>query len=389
MPHDPLTQTETATLVRLSDQLTTALRAVIDSSPLAGLGPIEAARTLGIDKTLASRLMTALRAPDPLVALSSLPGVSPLRQFVRAARLHGADPRTVKAAEAELSAFNAELQRTYGTRTGLDAILADALPDTRRRQQEGARQLVHRGMALLKGISIDLASVTWIVHPSRARPDRVDILVLAAFVGVRRLRPTARVRFAASHSRTRPEEHARLVTPFCRPADLAISTTREGALTVYEIATGPIRRDASSDVFLSETLPAATPLASPAEGPDTFCLGDCIAHPYRRLALRMIIHESAWPGCDFALAAYDTSVRGAPVRLPDPARDADVLPLDAPILRSRLTPDTLRSFPVPNYHAALEHLTAPLGWDLTGARMFTGEMAYPLYGSEVLFIHQR
>src|SRR4051812_48739689 len=147
------THPETADLVRLSDQLTTALRALIGSSPFGGLGPIELARVLGVDKTLTSRLMAALRASDPLAALGSLPGTAPLRQFVRAARRHGADGAAARGAEAELRAFDRELQRSFGTRTRLDAVIADALPQTRRRHQESARQAVYRGMALLKGVS--------------------------------------------------------------------------------------------------------------------------------------------------------------------------------------------------------------------------------------------
>src|SRR6266545_3291142 len=75
---------ETEAVVRLSDELIASLRTVIESSPFSGLGPIEVARTLGVDKSFASRLMSALRASDPLVALSLLPGVVPLRQFVSA-----------------------------------------------------------------------------------------------------------------------------------------------------------------------------------------------------------------------------------------------------------------------------------------------------------------
>ena len=46
-------------MVRLADELTTSLRLLIDSSPFAGLGPIEITRTLGVDKSFTSRLMSA------------------------------------------------------------------------------------------------------------------------------------------------------------------------------------------------------------------------------------------------------------------------------------------------------------------------------------------
>src|SRR5262245_17976508 len=99
-------QPETSALVALAQRLTDSLRSLIRSSPLDGLGPIELARTLQIDKSFASRLMSALRATDPLAALSALPGTGPLRQFIRAAREHGAEPAAASAAERELHAFD-------------------------------------------------------------------------------------------------------------------------------------------------------------------------------------------------------------------------------------------------------------------------------------------
>src|SRR5688572_29532799 len=118
----------TAEMERLSDRLTEALRAVIRTSTLEGLGPIEVARTLDIDKSLASRLMTALRARDPAEALSTLPGTGPMRRFVDAARKHGASARATEAAERLVRDFERALQRTFGTRTHLDAALSDSLP---------------------------------------------------------------------------------------------------------------------------------------------------------------------------------------------------------------------------------------------------------------------
>src|SRR4029453_4852180 len=112
-----------------------------------------------------SRLMSALRTSDSLVALSLLPGVVPLRQFIAAARERGASAKSVQAAERALRAFDHELQRSFGTRTRLDAVIADALPEARRRHEDGARQAVYRGMAMIKGASIDLESYTWVVHP--------------------------------------------------------------------------------------------------------------------------------------------------------------------------------------------------------------------------------
>jgi hypothetical protein len=388
MPQDPVgIQSDAAALVRLSDELTTSLRAVIRSSAIDGLGPIEMARALNIDKTLASRLLTALRADSPLTALSSLPGTAPLREFVRAARDHSANPRAAEDAERVLRAFDLELQRTFGTRTRLDAALADALPETRRRHQEGARQAVYRGMALIKGISIDLTSINWLVHPSRDNPDTVDILVLVGYVGIRRLRPSARVRLSGRHSRAKPESGAQLIPEFCRPSSLAMSATTQGQFTYYELSSGSIRRDAASDVFLTEFLRSAAPTLNPQSAGRPLAMGNLVSHPCKRLSLNVMVHDDAWPDIDFSLRAYDTAGIGS-VRPPDPASAAERLDISASVTRTRASVEALRSFPVPRYHEVIEHSASPLGWDLARFRMFTAEIVYPLYGADLLLVQE-
>jgi hypothetical protein len=382
---------ETAAMVRLADELTTALRSMIDSSPFAGLGPIEITRTLGVDKTFSSRLMSALRAEDPLVALSLLPGVVPLRQFVDAARKQGARARAVQSAEHKLRAFDHELQRAFGTRTRLDAVIADTLPEARRRHEESARQAVYRGMAMIKGISLDLNSITWVVHPSANNPRRVDILVLAAFVGIHRLRPTARFRVGANHARMRSSEDAKLLRQFCRPPDLSISVSSDKDYTFYEVSTGSVRRDAGADVFLSELLTDAAPRKDPRKANGVWHVGEVSLYPMRRLELVLLVHRNVWPGCDFSLRAYDTAGRDVVV-LPAPDREFDRLSIDATIARSPADAEALRASPVPRYSDVLRHLTTPLGWKLEespGGSVFNKiscEIAYPLYGSQIMLV---
>jgi hypothetical protein len=380
-------------MVRLTAELTTALRDLIDTSPFAGLGPIEITRTLGVDKSFSSRLMSALRAEDPLVALSLLPGVVPLRQFVDAAREQGARARAARIAEHKLRAFDHELQRAFGTRTRLDAVIADSLPDARRRHEESARQAVYRGMAMIKGVSLDLDSITWVVHPSARNPRRVDILVLEALVGIRRLRPTACFRVGAFHARGRPSGSARLLRRFCRPADLSITVSSEKDYIFYEISTRSVRRDAAADAFFSELLEDAAPRKDPRGTKGVWHVGAVSFHPTRRLELVLLVHRDVWAACDFSLRAYDTAGRGVVV-LPDPEREFDRLSIEGRIVRAPADVEALRASPVPRYSAILRHLTTPLGWKLeerSGRPAFdkvSCEIAYPLYGSEIMLVRE-
>lgn len=377
---------ETSVMVRLSAELITALRAVVQSSAFAGLGPIEAARTLGLDKTSASRLMSALRAGDSLVALSLLPGVVPMRQFVTAARDHGASERAVHVAERKLRRFDHELQSAFGTRTRLDAVIADSLPEARRRHEDGARQAVYRGMAMIKGVSIDLESCTWVVHPSHEHPRRVDILFLAAFAGIHRLRPTARVGVGSFHRKGKPERRAKLLRKFCRPAGLSIAASSDRNFTSYEISTGSVRRDAAADVFLTEFMEDAASRKGPARKEGAWTVGNIVAHPVKRLELALLIHRDVWAGCEFSLRAYDPVGMAG---LSSPEREFERLSLEGTIVRSPADAEAFRASPVPNYLEILRHLTRPHGWRLEDApgrpafRKISCEIAYPLYGAHV------
>ena len=382
-----------ASIVRLSSQLTASLREVVDSAPLTGLGPIELARKLGLDKSFASRLMSALRADDPLVALSQLPGVVPLRQFLAAAGEHRVATRIVRKAEASLRTFDHELERSFETRTRLDALIADELPQMRRRHDDTARQAVYRGMALVKGVSVDLESFTWVVHPSRTDGKRVDILFLAAMAGVHRLRPTARFRVGASHSRGRPKFGAKLLRKFCEPAELSIEVSKEKDYVFYEISTGSVRRDAAANFFLTEFYRNAALRSDPAGEKGIWSVGDVVAYPVKRLELILLVHREVWRGCAFTVRSYDTAGRGL-VRLPDPERDVDLLSLDAHVVTTPATSEVLRTSSVPNYREILRHLMKPLGWKMEGSaeappfRKISCEITYPLYGAQAILVRE-
>ena len=101
----------------------------------------------------------------------------------------------------------------------------------------------------------------------------------------------------------------------------------------------------------------------------------------------MIVHESVWPACGFSVRAYDTALRGL-VQLPDPLREYNRLPIDSSIVRSPANTEALRTFPIPNYPDIVRRLTSSLGWDISGARMFSCEVVYPVYGSLVVLARE-
>jgi hypothetical protein len=218
------------------------------------------------------------------------------------------------------------------------------------------------------------------------------LLFLASFVGIHRLRPRARFRVGASYRHSQPESRAKLLRKLCRPEHVSISSNVEKDYVFYEISSGSVRRDAAADVFLTDFIPEIAPRTAPSREKGVWNVGDVLAYPVKRLELILFVHQGVWPGCDFSVAAYDTAARGQ-VKLPDAERDSDRLSVEAPVVRSAATPEVLRASAVRDYTDILRGVIESAGWKLESApgrpafRIFRCEIAYPLYGAQIVLVH--
>lgn len=401
----PTTHTQTDSqaqiqgLLDLTDALLKELGDLIKGSPLDGLGPIEISRKLRMAKSFTSTLMSVLRMESSVHRMMALPGTAPLLRFIKAARNNGADSEIAKNAEKKVKAFELRVQEIFGTRMHMQAAIADASPETSTRQQMRARQAVFSGQSLLKGVSIDLAMTTVVVHPNREHADKIDTLSISGYTGIRRLRPSARICFL-SHvqpSGVAPEgwgplfpAHLRkgtaLMQEFCSPSTLDVLVTHKDLITVYEVASGSVQRDAVSNVFLAEYHGGQCPRSEPPTG-HIYQYGVIVEQPYKRLVLDLIFPKDLWTGCDFYLLAYDTCARG-PAKPLDPNRESDIIDVAEPLQKLEFSSETASASPLPDYERVITEATKPLGWDLSGFRLFRCEVVYPQYGMQLSMVYQ-
>src|SRR5262245_14452973 len=105
---EPISPTAGAELVSLATsvggELAESLRALVGQLPGAA-GPVALARRLKIDKVLASRVLKALRSPEPLAVIHAVPGPEPLRRLVRSAARVGASDTVVRRCNEAIAAF--------------------------------------------------------------------------------------------------------------------------------------------------------------------------------------------------------------------------------------------------------------------------------------------
>lgn len=149
---------------------------------------------LGLDKTLASKLMRGLKAEEPLRGLFELPAPKGLGIAADAAATKGAASKALAAARARIDEL-ADLQASFpGGRAGLLAVLSGWLPETREKEDRQARQASFRAMSTITGTRIDAIHNAYLYAPSPDDPERCDTAWVVARYGLRRLRLGSSIR---------------------------------------------------------------------------------------------------------------------------------------------------------------------------------------------------
>ena len=156
------------------------------------LRPSRLVQLLGIDKSLAGRVIRALRSEDPLDLLHHTPAPTGLRILVRAARKSGVDAELCARADAAIEGFMALIDSMPGGRGGLDAWISSQSTDARERSEHSAKQAIYRGMSYLLGCRCETVATTLVLKPA-ADGIHVDGFELHQRLGLRRLRPSAPV----------------------------------------------------------------------------------------------------------------------------------------------------------------------------------------------------
>lgn len=176
-------------LTDLSTRLCASLVAVLEESiGTASPRPSALVAKLGLDKTLASRIMRGLGADDPLRAIQGLPATNGLSLAIEAAKPLLAQPATYATAVACVAEFQSLLDELPGGRGDLEAVLVGCLPDLRERSERDARRQVFRGMCTLSGLRGQSTYFAQFTYPS-SEAGRLDTAWIYVRKGVRRLRP--------------------------------------------------------------------------------------------------------------------------------------------------------------------------------------------------------
>jgi hypothetical protein len=176
-----------------------ALRASL-SDLLATLGPIHQVhaaltRDVGIDKTLAAKLVRVVREPDCHSAALDVPGDEGMRIFRRAMQAAGASEVSLELLRESFEAFQEMIRTHCGDRATLDMLAATSVRNSdhaasakQKLQIETFRKHLFRGASAVFGVQAQVQISASFLTPTRGDSERYDVSLVNGLVKLRRIR---------------------------------------------------------------------------------------------------------------------------------------------------------------------------------------------------------
>lgn len=150
--------------------------------------PVKLMRSIGLDKSLASRLVQAVRADSDEQFLHLLPSPTGLRIVIERSRGDPTAAPHLPAVERAVDAFAALLDALPGGRQALDARLGEGQSSIRERREHMARQASFKAVSFLFGHYCETLSTSLFLFPSDDGR-RVDAIEVHRRLGLCRITP--------------------------------------------------------------------------------------------------------------------------------------------------------------------------------------------------------
>jgi hypothetical protein len=64
------------------------------------------------------------------------------------------------------------------------------------------------------------------------------------------------------------------------------------------------------------------------------------------------------------------------------------MPIEGVVSRSDASPESLRALPVRGFADIVQTVAAARGWNVNDFRVFHSEFVYPLYGTQIMMVHE-
>ncbi len=357
-----------------------------------GMRPATLSRSLSIDRTLAARVVRAIRAEDDVTFMKEIPAPGGLRILLDAARTKVGDAACDDAAES-VGLFARLIDEFPSGRVALDAAMCGSDDRMLQRTVRSASQTVHRSMAAVLGYQADAMLTTIVMHPG-ADGRTTDHMYLLGKYGVRRLRASSPItvfgrrgdvtpderpgyRVETLDGRVEPENgNAYLLTEFCTKPTPPLSLYRTERANLYTISENVPAVNTPVTLVAGQIVRSSS-MRYASEGMGYQWESQVPRMPCRVLVNDVFVHEDLIYKPPAVTATLHTIADG-PHRPDAPAfrlDNVDVRPTLAPLGRGLAG---AASRDIPRYSELLSAAFARAGWDASKFVGYRCRVAYPI-----------
>ena len=150
--------------------------------------PARIVRSTGLDKSLASRLVRALRATSDLEFMHLIPSPTGLRILSDRVK-EDVGEEGVSDLETAIDLFQELLDSVPGGRAAVDALISESSHDVREKREHVAKQASFKSMSFILGHFCEALTTSIFLVPS-ANGKAVDGIEVHRRIGLRRMRPS-------------------------------------------------------------------------------------------------------------------------------------------------------------------------------------------------------
>lgn len=397
---EPLSNSPDATplqvkLAALGHLLQDSLQAVMVALPQKAQRTGGLSTYVGVNKVFTSRLLTALRQEDPLHVVHRMPGPEPLGRFLQSPALQELPKPVLRAANDCVARFQAFIEAEAGDRAALQTMMSPWLGEARSEFDQRRRQAAFKAISELKGAAVDLSVATAIVHPAEDR-DLLDVVWMLGLIGLRRLRPDARVKLDTRRlSHASQERHPTTLDgnplggpepsgleEFCPNGPTPLEVVGANDTVNYLLAGHQFGPRHCSDMLLAEVNRAEIKRHTPEQPNRRNYVNAVAVPPAQTLILDLFLHRSLLDDSPPELLIYDTAGSG-PV---DPNTELSTYDMleSAEQLAFYDGADGIPAIAeYAQYGALMARVLGKLDWSADDFHLWRVRVPYPLYSSQV------
>ncbi|MCG8403712.1 MAG: hypothetical protein MI923_00810 [Phycisphaerales bacterium] len=390
-------------LTRMGQELSATFSTLIDAMPGGPHRASDLSRKLRVNKDASSRLLRAIRQPDPVAVTYMIPGPDPLRRILTALDKLKVDSAAIQKARTAVQNFEDIIASEAGDRGALDAIISAWLPEAREKRELAAKQTAFRGMTLIKGMSCDLSLNVALLVPSPRKKFYADFVALMGVKGLRRFNDSARLQMASwtcqvEQPLTRrqidgsPAQSANelRLKDYCSAHGTEFEQHELENTILYTVAPPDVGISAACDIVMAELQQDAMMVVRPdsSQGEGHAFISNEITTPARVSILDVLLPDEIFADVEPTVQVFDAGFRGF-VDVNDPLRQFDRYRTNEQVHDCGRGVAGLRLAESSRYVEMLEYACSTVGVAPNSLRAYRVRVEYPIYGSQICMIFPR